>query len=942
MLLAAALALSIPLHFEPNQGQAPAAIHFIAANPTYTLFLSDTSIAMKLPRATLAMKFPRARVEALDPLPGRTNYYLGADRRSWRTNVPNYARAYYRSVFPGVDLAIYGKTQQVEYDWQIAPGANPRAIHFSIAGASHIRIDPSGDLVLDTPAGEVRHRKPYIYQEVGGRVRQVDGGFALSRGEVRFRVGEYDPRLPLVIDPQLIFWTGFGGTGIGVDLPQAHFVFSDVGTNIAVDQTGKIYVTGTAFAPDFPQVNSTAAGPAQPCSFNCVYSALFAAKISADGKTLLYSTYIAAPLGQTPSESPYQSQPPLPSGMALNAATGAVFITGSTSGVNFPLSGQATTAGGMDAFIVELDTNGALVASKLIGGSGDDAGTSIALGGDGNLYLAGTTQSSDFPTTAGAYQTAPVSALPNIFLAKLSPATLAIAYSTYLGPATSPAVSADSSGNAYIAASTTYPSWSTTPGAAQPQCAGSTCADAILLKVNPAGSQFVYATYFGGSGTETLGGLAVDATGSAYIAGSTGSSDLPTTAGAFQTTWTPANPGDTRPAIDFVAKFNPAGKLAYATYLDGSAYDIGPAIAVDSAGNAYIGGQTTSPEFPLAGAIQESLYNYLGDLYSASSQAPDGEAYFASAGFLTALNAGGSGLLWSTYLGSGAVCGIALDSAGNVYATGTAITLTAAPLAPSKSAFVGVVEFGPGNSPGLQFTANSIGNAASYHPGLPQAGGLATLFVTGLKVSGLATGSGNPLPTELAGVSIIVQGVPAPMLAVADIPEAGMQQINFQVPFEAGQSVNLVEVRYQGASTFVIPQTVGPGIFVLNDGTPAIQHAADYSLVTDSNPAHAGETIVVYVTGLGPVQSAVADGTPATSADVASDSIYSDNWVSFGTILYAGLTPGAVGLYQVNVQLPSNLSRGELSFSLTWGAGFGPPYPGDNIAKSNTVTLPVQ
>jgi len=937
MLLAAAVALSIPLHFEPNQGQAPAAIRFVAATPAYTLFLSDTSIAMKLPRAELAMKLPRARVEATEPLPGRTNYYLGADRRSWRIGVPNYARARYCAVFPGVDLVVYGKTQQVEYDWVVAPGANPRAIQFSFAGASRLRIDGSGDLVIDTPAGEVRHRKPYIYQEMDGGVRRIDGGFVLSRGEVRFRVGEYDARLPLIIDPQLIFWTGFGGSGASVDLPQAHYQYSDIGTNIAIDRAGSIYVSGTAFSTDFPQVNSTASSTTQTCAIYCVYSSLFAAKISADGKTLLYSTYISAP-PNVPGYS-FSPQSTLPGGMALNAATGAVFLTGSTSGVNFPLSGQATTAGGMDAFVVELDTNGALVASKLIGGSGDDAGTSIALGGDGSLYLAGTTQSSDFPSTPGGYQTVPVSALPNVFLTKFSASTLAIAYSTYLGPGTSPAVSADSSGNAYVAASTTYSSWSTTPGAAQPHCAGSTCADAILLKMNPTGSQLVYATYFGGSGAEAPGGVALDSSGDAFIAGTTGSPDLPTSSGSFQSSCPYDTTAEAQPNCGFAAKFNPAGGLIYATYLGvgGSA----SAIAVDPAGNAFVGGQAASPDFPLVGAIQESLYNYIGNIYSASSQEPDGSVYFASAGFLTELNASGSGLVWSTYLGSGAVRAITFDAAGNIYATGTEITLTAAPLNPGKSTSVGVVKFGPGNSPAVQFTANSIGNAASYHPGLPEAGGLATLFVTGVNVSGLETTSGDPLPAELAGVSILVDGVPAPMLAVAGIPDTGMQQINFQVPFELSGSANVVEVRYQGASTFVIPQTVGPGIFVLNDGTPAIQHAADYSLVTAANPAHAGETIIVYMTGLGPVRSAVADGVPATEADVAADSIYSDNWTSVGTILYAGLTPGAVGLYQLNVQLPADLSPGDVNFYLTWEAGFG-PYPGDNVAKSNTVTLPVR
>jgi uncharacterized protein (TIGR03437 family) len=930
MLLAAALALSIPLHFEPNQGQAPSATRFVAAAPAYTLFLSDTGITMQVQRSeAVTMNLPRARLEAVDPLPGRTNYYLGGERSAWRTDVPNYARVRYRSVFPGVDLAIYGKSQQVEYDWIVAPGADPESIRFSFTGASHIRIDQAGDLVLDTPAGEVRHRRPYIYQQA----RQIDGAFVLAGGEVRFRLGAYDKRLPLVIDPKLIFAAGFGGNGISWDFPQDHTSLYDTGTGIAVDNSGNIYIAGTTFSANFPQVNSSASGPTVTCMVNCVYQAIFVTKLSADGATLLYSTYIAAPTGQTPVP---EVGSPLPGGIALNTATGSVYITGATDGENFPLSGTATTAGGMDAFVVELDTNGSLVNSTLLGGSADDAGTSIALGADGGLYLAGTTQSSNFPTTAGAYRTAPVATGQNIFLAKLDPAKLTPIYSTYLGPGDSPIVAPDSVGNAWVAASTAWGAWPASPGAAQSQCAGSPCADVILLRMNPAGSQLAYTTYFGGSATETLGGLAIDASGNAYISGTTQSTDLPTTVGAFQSTWNYTQYNSNSAA--FVAKFSPTAKLVYATYLAGSYDDHALAIALDSAGNAYVGGGSDSTDFPTVNPLQASLYNYICPVYTVSGTTPYAKAYCGYAGFLSVLNPSGSGLLWSTYLGSGAVWAVTLDVSGNVYATGVDLDITTPPIAPSTTASIGVLKIAPQGA-GLQFSANSIANAASFHPGLPSPGGLASLFVTGLDVTGVQTASGYPLPTEMAGVTILVQGVPAPILAVADVPDGGYQQINFQVPFES--NTNIVEVRYQGFSTFSIPQTVAPGIFVLGDGTPAIQHAADYSLVTPSNPAKPGETIVVYVTGLGPVNAEVTDGVPPTGPGVASASICSDNSVTLGTIEYAGLTPGAVGLYQVNVQLPQSLLPGNQELYIYWGACFG-QYASDSYAKSNVVSVPIQ
>jgi uncharacterized protein (TIGR03437 family) len=938
MLLAAALALSIPLHFEPNQGQAPASTRFVAAAPAYTLFLSDTGIAMQFHRSgAVTMNLPRTRVEALDPLPGRTNYYLGAGRSTWRTDVPNYARARYRSVFPGVDLAIYGKSQQIEYDWIVAPGADPAAIRFSFSGASHIRIDTNGDLVIDTPAGEVRHRRPNIYQSVDGRTHPVDGAFALLRGQVRFRIGAYDKRLPLVIDPKLIFAAGFGGSGIPWDFPMAHYTLSDTGTGIAVDKNGNIIIAGTTFSANFPQVNSKASGPTVTCTVNCVYRSVFVSKLSADGSTLLYSTYIAAPTGQTPV--PYDGSP-LPGGIAFNPANGNVYITGGTDGENFPLSGTATTVGGLDAFVVELDSNGALVNSALIGGSGDDAGTSIVFGPDGGLYLAGTTQSPNFPTTAGAYQTVPSASGQNIFLAKLDPSKLTAIYSTYLGPGDSPIVAPDSVGNAWVAASTTYASWTTSLGAAQSQCAGSPCADVILLRMNPAASQLAYATYFGGSATETLGGLTIDASGSPYISGTTMSTDLPTTTGAFQTTWNYTQYQSYSAA--FVAKFTLTAKLVYATYIAGSSYDQGHGIAVDSAGNAYVAGQTTSPDFPLANPLQASPYYYVCGAYTVSGQTPIGETFCSSGGFLSALNANGTELLWSTYL-SGAAWANTLDASGNVYITGVDLDITTPAIAPSKTASVGVIKIAPQGA-GLQFSANSIVNAASYHPGLPSPGGLASLFVTGLNVTGTQVASGNPLPTELAGVQILVQGVPAPILAVADIPDGGYQQINFQVPFEIDiNKVNLVEVRYQGYSTFSIPQTVAPGIFILSDGTPAVQHAADYSLVTPSNPIKPGEAVIVYLTGLGQVVTPVASGVPSTGPDqisaVGTGGAPED--AQLGSILYMGLAPGFVGLYQMNIQVASNLPPGPFDFYVFFPQSFGPQAP-LNFAQSNTVTLPIQ
>jgi len=933
----------------------------VAVAPRYTLALSDTAIAMQFPRGgSLRMNIPRTVPEAADPLPGRTNYYLTADPAAWRTGVPNYARVSYRSIFRGVDLLIYGNQQEIEYDWVVAAGADPSAIRFSFTGASRLRVDADGDLVLETAGRELRHRKPYIYQVEDGRHREIEGGFVLAHnGQVRFRVGAYDRRRPLVIDPQLVYAAGFGGSGY-VYTQLRNWFYADSGAGIAVGPNGDAYVTGLAYSTDFPLIHSLEPAPSQGG-----FAAVFVAKLSADGSTLLYSTYINIESGSIGLAPPFSTVPAI----AVDA-NGNAWVTGGTLGANFPLAGNGSvvTAGGTDAFLLALDPNGALLASQLFGGTGDDAGSSIAFGPDGNLYLAGTTGSPNFPTTPGAYRTAQVSE-QDLFLMKIDPRIVTsrfpgsqspIVYSTYLGPGSSPFVAADASGNAYVSATTTSTAWTATPGVVQSQCAGQDCIDAVVLKVSPNGNKLLYMTYFGGSGTDTVGGLAVDQAGNAYISGTTSSTDLPTTSGAFQ----PSSQGGT----GFVAKFNPdATRLVYATYLGGSTYDQAFGIAVDGNGNAYVAGGTESPDFPIVNAIQTSLANTPCIFDYPWSSMPEGEGYCSSAGFLSVLNPAGAALVWSTFLGTagastgtglastggggGPAYAVALDTAGNVYVTGQRIGIDERIVASSPTDSVGVVKIAPQGNP-LQFPADGLTSGASFLPGLPAPGGLASLFLHGLNVSGTVIGTGNPLPTELEGVSIFVGGFPAPLLAVANIPVAnpvGMQQINFQVPFEA--QTNLVEVRYQGLSTFVLPQFVAPGIFTLPDGSGAIQHASDYSLVTASHPAVPGETIVVYATGLGPVGTSVADGTPAPGP-AAIQQPCSPFSVAFGgtagnfdgtsaSILYAGLSPGFVGLYQVNVQVPPSTPAGPTSLYIYWpGCWF--MGPSGNAAFSNTVTLPVQ
>ena len=958
MLTLGALAISLALHFEPNQASLGPETKYVAVAAAYSVALSDTGVTLLFPSGkALTMKLPRTRLQAEDLQTGVSNYYAGPDRSSWRTGIPHFGRMRYRSVFHGVDLAIYGNGGQVEYDWLVGPGADPARIRFSFQGCSDAHLDPNGDLVLTVPGGELRHRRPLIYQVVDGVKRPVGGGFVSgARGQFGFRVDKYDLSKALVIDPTLVFASGFGGLGYTPENGQPS-VTPDTASGVVLDGLGNIYVSGVSAGLNFPLVN--AFEPVSPVCQNCWPSWQFVAKVSPDGKNLLYSTIVAQPAS-------------FPSGRSIAVdASGNVYLVGSTTGANFPsVNGQpVTTAGGIDVYVMKLNPAGQLVGATLLGGHGNDHGNSIVLGADGGLYLTGTTESSDFPTTYSAYQIQPAPSFAVVFLAKLNPAAIGkgalsaspVIYSTILGQGRAPLIATDSSNNAYVAAQSSAP-WATTPGAFQSappvKRYPNDFEDIVLAKVNPPGTKLLYATYFDGSGDDYVNGLAVDASGSAYLSGY-GSTDLPTTSGSLQPQ--PASGGG------FVARFSAdATKLVYATYLGGTGgYNLNYGLAVDSAGNAYVGGRSQSADFPIRNGTQVSPKNSPCSVYyNPSSMTPAGWDYCASAGTLTVLNPQGSAIVWSTFLGSGAVMDVALDSAGNVYATGADIVLKGTTLGSSATNSVGIVKFAPQGTP-VQFSWNGLTNAASFNPGLPGPGGLASVFVHGVAVSGTVAATGFPLPITLAGVSILVDGTPAPILVVADLGSVnGMatQQINFQVPFEAPAitspgHAHVVELRYGGLSTYVSPQNVGPGIFVLPDGTPAIQHAADYSLVTASNPVVKGETIVVYATGLGSVVNGPATGMPATGpAPIgpttcgavtinAPQTPASYTSSSFGNVVYAGLTPGYVGLYQLNVatlpSLPSGKIDLQIDYDQCWPI-YALPFPPTNYFQSNTVKVPVQ
>ena len=652
----------LPMAFEVNQGQADPAVRFLTRGRGYGLYLTPTEAVLRLrgsapassaapPEAVVRMRLeganPQPELSGVDLLPGITNYFIGSDPTRWRTAVPNYARVRYKNIYSGIDLVFHGDQGGLEYDFIVAPGADPRRILLDFKGARNLALDSEGNLGVATSSGYLVQRKPVVYQDIDGTRRLVDGRYVLrGKHRVGFKLASYDRRRPLVIDPVLVYSTYLGGRG-----------FEEQVSGLAVDSVGNVFVVGTNEQGGFPttpislqpaaegiyrrafvaKLNAagtaldystylggatnvwgqgiaidasgnayvtghTACGfPTTPGAFRIAcahpYLDFYVAKLSPAGDSLVYSTYLGADAGDELD-------------MAIAVDTeGHAYVTGAADGVpTTPGAFQPENAGGYDAFVTKLNPAGtALVYSTYLGGSSYDAGYGIAVDAIGNVYVAGGTAGT-LPTTAGAFQTAFGGGL-DVFVAKLDPTGSALIYSTYLGGTEREeayGIALDRDGNTYVAG-VTGGDFPTTPGAVQVTAGGHT--DAFVAKLNAAGTALVFATYLGGPAWDSANGIAVDRSGNAYVTGST-NGEFPTTTDATQLTVGGA--GDA-----YVAKLNPSGTgLDYSTYLGGNGYDYGRAIAVDEDQNAYVAG-IASVGFPTTRGAYQSGYAANGDAFVA-------------------------------------------------------------------------------------------------------------------------------------------------------------------------------------------------------------------------------------------------------------------------------------------------------------------------------------
>src|SRR5580698_4421784 len=682
----------LPLNFQPSAGRDGDGHSFRASGPSYQLSLLPQEAILNLSGgAVIHLRLPgsnpRASLDGLDPLPGRTYYLKGRDPAGWR-KAAEYARVRYHEIYPGIDLIFYGNQNRLECDFVLAPGADFRQVRLLVEGAQRLAMDGEGNLALTTSDGEISLGRPVVYQQSGATRKVVAGAFQLHGAEVGFALGAYDHSLPLVVDPTLNY-AAYVGHGV-----------NDRVNGIAVGADGSTYVAGESSAV-------TASS----------HDEAFVAHISADGKTMLYMTYLGG-TGATTGR-----------GIALDKA-GNAYITGQTKAQDFPVLNALQPSCGKnasgqcvgDAFLAKLNADGSLNYATYLGGAGEDAGHAIALDSTGDVYVAGATDSIDFPTVHAA-QPAP-GGHGDAFVAKFSNDGLRLIYSTFIGGSGQDealGIAIDTNLDAYVTGRTLsfdFP----VKGAFQEKNrlnnSNEYAQEAFVAKLSPDGDQMLWSTYLGGSGGDSGKAIAVDSFGSAYVAGSTASDDFPL-AEAMQA----QRHGKTDA---FVTKFSPDGSsLVYSTFLGGSSDDLATGIAVDKQGTAYISGHTSSVDFPTQAAIQAACRK-------------DGKGECQDA-FLAVLNSKGTGLQFSSFLGgSGADqgYGIAIDAKGSAYLGGAT---TSSDFPKAKPA---VPEAATERHLGLSSTASAAPSET--------AGGVVAM-IAGLKDDGQASCSGSINWTGAAG-----------------------------------------------------------------------------------------------------------------------------------------------------------------------------------------------
>jgi len=557
----------------------------------------------------------------------KCNYFRGNDPDKWHTNIPNYKSVIYNEIYTGIDLKYYGNGKQMEYDFIVAPGADPSQIMVQYDGAKSIDVNESGQLVVETDWGEIVEHKPYVYQVVDNSRELIECEYVLIDNNVfGFYLPEgYDTEFALLIDPVLSYSTYLDGTTGGP--------LDSYGAGIAIDASGAAYVVGYTHTSDFP-VTPTA----YDTSYNVGWE-IFVTKINNSGDSLIYSTYI----GGDDHDWGFD--------IAIDAF-GAAYVLGYSQSSDYPTTYNAYDSspnGNYDCTITKLNSSGdSLIYSTYCGGSNHDITSGITIDAAGSSYITGYTTSNNYPTTSNAYDTTLYGG-QDVFITKLNSTGDSLLYSTYLGGSLEErgnSISVNQSGEAWVTGYTDSPNFPTSSNAYDSDYNGSN--DGFVIRMSSQGDSLLYSTFLGGNVDDVGHDITVSTAGEVYVAGTTNSDDFPTTTGAYNTIHNGNHDG-------FVAKFNIAGdSLLYSTYLGGSDVDQAYDIVVDATGTAYVGGRSKSSNFPTIGGPIKTIPD-IADV------------------FVSKINKYGDTLIYSTLLGGSGddMClAIDIDTTGAAYITG--------------------------------------------------------------------------------------------------------------------------------------------------------------------------------------------------------------------------------------------------------------------------------
>lgn len=610
------------IRFEANAGQAPADARFVARGAGYSLLMTDCGAVVRSGgHRDVRVEFIGGTLtsspqgEALTG--GVVNYLLGKDPSQWHRNVATFERVRYVDVYPGIDVVYHTSQGQMEYDVVVAPGADPRRVRMRFAGADSVSLEPAGDLTVKVGDSHLTIRKPVLYQDDGDGRRPVDGAFAVrADGDIGFEVGHYDTSASLIIDPVLVYSSYLPQRSGGLLVAAQTAGHSPRG--IAVSSTGAMYLVGNVY-------NTFGSADHQD---------VFIARIAPSGSSLTFITYLG--------------------GLSVDGAaamtlgpSGAIFVAGATWSYDFPVvSGSPTLAGGGgDAFFAKLAPTGdVLELSTIVGGSSIDSASAIAVDAGDNVYLAGLTESDDFPLLFGP---APSVGINDVFVRKYDAGGQSL-YSVLLGGGGTERINAARvapDGTLLVAGQTSSETFPVTPGAFDTTYAGG---EAFVARLAPDDGRVLQGTFLGGTTHDEVRGIDVDASNMVYVTGETRSSGFPTTPGVVQ----PTSPGNGTNA--FVAKLNPAlSALVYSTFLGGTGDDAGLSLSVDALGQAVVVGSVRSNNFPQSQALHP---------FSEGSVPPS---------FITKLSASGAQFVHSTYWPA-YLSAVTVGVNGDAYVTGSA------------------------------------------------------------------------------------------------------------------------------------------------------------------------------------------------------------------------------------------------------------------------------